>query len=107
MTALAALIAKLEAATEGSRELDAEIHDLQPKPKVVVPLDYTRGLDAALTLVPEGWTAWELRSRGAKTRFSAEISRLEFKWIEMVSNGTSVTPALALCIAALRARMGK
>lgn len=61
-------------------------------------------LEVAMLLVPDGWTAWELRSRGNKTRFSADLSRLtECDAGEDSANGSGPTPALALCIAALRA----
>lgn len=67
---------------------------------------FTRSLDAAVTLVPEKWTAWELRSHAARTRYSADLSRLtecdasQEDW----AHGRASTPALALCAAALRAR---
>lgn len=63
-------------------------------------------IDAAMTLVPANWTAWELRSHSARTRFSADLSRLsecdssEEDW----AYGRGATPALALCAAALKAR---
>lgn len=73
-------------------------------------------LDAAMQLVPKGWTAWELRSalyhadwelrsRRALASYHAEISRLdeEIKAEEVVS-ANAATPALALCAASLRAR---
>lgn len=67
--------------------------------------DPTANLDAALTLVPEEWTAWELRSSAKKTRFSADLSRLtECDSGEDWTYGRASTPALALCAAALRAR---
>jgi hypothetical protein len=62
-------------------------------------------LDAAMSLVPEDWTAWEIASRRRKTRFAADLSRLtecdagDEDW----AHGRGSTPALALCAAALRA----
>ena len=60
------LIERLEAATEGSRELDAEIDERiwrakwgRGKPKDISVLYYTTSIDAALTLVPEG-CGWEI-----------------------------------------------
>src|SRR5690242_6190570 len=57
--ALRALIGALESATEGSRELDIKIHDLLWLNDVTgtwhEPRDYTRSLDAALTLLPGVW----------------------------------------------------
>lgn len=37
------------------RRFNAEVHALVPEPKVVEPLDYGASLDAAMTLVPDGW----------------------------------------------------
>lgn len=69
------------------------------------PPSYTTSLDAAVTLVPEQWTAWELRSHQAKTRFSADLSRLtECDAGEDWAHGRGATPAAALTAAALRAR---
>ena len=89
MKELKALIARLEAATEGSRELDARVYCERlgiefdkmndPASNSNDPLSFifhvkggqrytcwgqdavTRSLDAALTLVPEGYT-WEVSS---------------------------------------------
>ena len=115
------LIARLEAATEGGRELDVALakrlrqpikkkpvykrgHYSGGKPVVLrtedVASPYTTSLDAALTLVPEG-------------------HRLRLWWHHTGVWGCDVfpdgggaihrvldraTPALALCIAALKAR---
>ncbi len=69
--------------------------------------DFTGSVDAALTLVPEEWTAWELSSKANKTQFRAELSRLVGlnSENEDFEDGWSATPALALCIAALKARI--
>jgi hypothetical protein len=96
--AIADLIAKLEAATEGCPFLDVAImRAVYPRAtmaagewflsgiKVRVE-PYTTSLDAALTLVPEGWTPWDLIARHTTpAQFDAD-------------------PALALCIAALKTR---
>ena len=119
------LIEQLERATEGSRELDVAITracypaliqqhasyyladirvDIQP---------YTTSLDAALTLVPEGW-AWNVSSNNVATIcrnwdddsapvfWSQRPTRRHVAWSE--HKGTVATPALALCIAALKAQ---
>jgi hypothetical protein len=127
MTDLATLIAKLEAAEAGSRELDAEIvmalrgkipdaistPNLYPNTLlyrndeiapgalewVNVP-GYTASIDAALTLVPEGWV-WKCQDKPAVACVA------DSKWAQKEIyqlKGISSTPALALCIAALRAR---
>ena len=122
------LITRLETAAEGSRELDAHIHarqlggefkhftgggalivvnGLQHGVAESVLPHYTTSLDAALTLVPEGW-AWMVQS--IPYHWQAHTADL---WIpSQYSKGLEVekmrvdaaTPALALCIAALRAR---
>ena len=99
-TPLDALISKLEAASEGSRELDGAVfHVTYPsveysdrleiwtyKGEHVLLPHYTTSIDAALTLVPDGWTPWDLIAR--------YCTPSEF----------DAAPALAICIAALRAR---
>ena len=132
MTETTRLIARLEAAAEGSRELDEEIafatewrpidwapsaesfaeheqkhdyatawiahapwHNTWPIPH------YTTSLDAALTLVPEGWQ-WDVRC--AEFPQSCPTA---FCWPPGVRSGhadEAATPALAFCIAALKAR---
>lgn len=125
------LIAKLEAATEGSRELDAEIwRHLGLAPAIgdgvwdwkymgngawhqsemestwgrhAAAPHYTTSLDAALTLVPDGLGrgCWAF-SRDHYGGCHADVWRnAEFNRKE---HGSSKTPALALCIAALKAR---
>lgn len=130
MISLNDLIANLEASPEGSRELDAEIaealalppvdafrvHGLGDKLFAIGAYDYwdcpkfTTSLDAALTLVLEGYaveqmmiwpraisqcTVIETRLRGDKYWHSNEDGR----W-----SATANTGPLAVCIAALRAR---
>lgn len=130
------LLAKLEAAPEGSRELDAEIHIAVVNPKVMVDGGsydgkqpavykpsveafanwedtmasaadlmgtprYTTSIDAALTL-PPAWD-WEIdydsdmdgKNGLAVCRMGDPMLRIE---------GEASTPALAVCIARLRAR---
>jgi hypothetical protein len=92
------LIAKLESATEGSRELDREVnlaatgkflHHLAPR--------YTTSIDAALTLVP-GYHYWIVGVQYAAVwQEDGRLADAE----KIVTHGR---PALALCIAALKAR---
>jgi hypothetical protein len=97
---LSELIAKLEEAEEGSRELDCEIYVALGNPllrAVGKAPRYSSSLDAALTLVPEGSYA------------KLQIGRNHAKgwaWVELrdVEAVARSTPALALCIAALKAR---
>ncbi len=119
------LIEALEKATEGSRELDCEIavavcgyFRIEPKYEaagygygyvkdghqhvpglggdMLVP-NFTTSVDAALTLVPEGY-GWVLYSDGGIEIYDNE----ELNGNGRISEGD--TPALALCIYALRAR---
>lgn len=124
------LIKRLEDAAEGSRELDLAIqikfgriyatwNDV-PMPEgstddTVVP-HYTTSLDAAMTLVPEGWRIMMLAEYYGK--WSACLHRAfgiaqdnaiwksGHHWpSEYIVNGeTNSNLALALCIAALKAK---
>jgi hypothetical protein len=107
------LIARLEAATGPSRELDAEIAAIvcggkadpsQPGWCIDGPeymaLAYTESLDDARTLVPDGYqyTVGSVPVEGQEPVISAMVN-----W-EPAANGS--TEALALTIAALKARSG-
>ena len=103
------LIARLEAAEIGSRELDAAIYDAIDSPaiKIKTTLDYdfpayTTSLDAALTLVPEG-LAWGVADRKDKSKPLAICGHADNPMTETYA----ATPALALCIAALKARVAQ
>ena len=129
------LMRKLEAATEGSRELDAEIcgeltgwfpshlcndntrrsygagflHKFDDGSNLLskdgkVALHYSTSLDAALTLVPEGW--------GTSQTNTHEYNDNMWQWglwcfsnlQEVSSVCVKKSPALALCVAVLKAR---
>lgn len=111
------LIAKLEGAAEGSRELDALIAvllcggdlDAAPgrywKPGVrgwSIADRYTTSLDAALTLVPEGWVPSLVIYHDCSTVGLADdrVNPVRLPDVEV----TAPTPALALVSAALKAR---
>lgn len=108
----AELVAALEAATGPSRELDARIWlEAVEKPRPGDKLDkdiigrwphYTASLDAALTLVPEGYT----RSLyfGGNWPAEAKLWRHHDYSGQQDIEAEAKTIALALCIAALRAR---
>lgn len=118
------LTERLEAATEGSRELDGEIFfatvrpDLEPDVREFadrlgismatsnarnrgpeIP-HYTTSLDAALTLVPEGCEVEGLMSTFNRSRLEIHSPTK----LDAISKGWAATRALALCIAALKAR---
>ena len=122
MTDRAALLMDLaercEQASGPDRELDARIYILTTggsaadadyaatDPDVTCkPLRYTASLDAALTLVPEGW-AWAVYG-GAREEIVATAYCVpnggRLPWPDWVTDICAATPALALCAAALRA----
>lgn len=102
------LIARLEAATEGSGDLDYEIWDslgtgalgLADKPRSIKR--YTESLDAALTLVPAIWRIYAIQESHIEGEWFAGLDRRREHRESMI--GKAPTPALALCIAALKAR---
>jgi hypothetical protein len=109
------LIAKLAAASEGSRALDADVAETQgwssdaddnwigPGGAIASP-HYTTSLDAALTLVPEGYL-WLLGNTGLSDGRGAYRGDV-YCHPRGGAIGVSNTPTLALCIAALKARQG-
>lgn len=129
-TPLEELVAKLDAATEGSRELDVQIWELVDFRAALrrywsaatgkrVKLHslpesglgwlavknsaphYTTSIDAALTLVPEGW-GWNATGEHS-TGFVLLYPPNNYPGATGVQ-AEAPTPALAICIAALRAR---
>ncbi len=118
------LIARLEAATGPCRELDAQIAMaagiapavafrpcVSPDPGTfgigaydtwVAPL-YTASVDAALMLVPEGWCP--LIGQNVHHRhWSCLVQRVRGSGDIDSRHNNAPTPAIALCIAALKAR---
>jgi hypothetical protein len=63
---------------------------------------YTESIEAAMSLVPEGW-CWSVRG-GAFTPPSAQLNYLEDDTRAGEVYAEATTPAIALCIAALKAR---
>ncbi len=115
------LIARLEKATEGSEELDADIARAlgweldtvyehawwDPQKRVLHHCDppffqRTRSLDAALSLVPEeaNCHGYDASPAGAE----AYVSRNNVASGHWLLSAVAATPALALCAAALKAR---
>ena len=88
------LIARLEAADGPSRELDDAIEMLRPDYLRQPHCRYTSSIDAALSLVPEQYD-WVLDSDGLAALLFANRA---------CHTGRGKTPAIALCIAALKAR---
>jgi hypothetical protein len=125
---LTELAARCEAATGPDRELDAEIAAKLCGGSAVSPIDlsgrywkpgargfciapaYTASIDAALTLVPEGW-GWHMRCYPELNLSLCELYADEHAEDEGVDyfRGRSkfATPTPAICAAALRAREPK
>ena len=98
---LSALLTALEAATEGSRELDERIAlyvgwAVQPDGQAQAGMPaYSTSLDAALTLVPDAETVRVWLTIGAPGAWASIDPSVPHK---------AATPALAMCCAALRTR---
>jgi hypothetical protein len=73
--------------------------------------EYTRSVDAALRLLPEGWTINRLSQltdcRGGFAGWVGDIYRATDAVIPYPSTGTAATAPLALCLAAMRVRLGE
>jgi hypothetical protein len=106
---LAKLLSLLQGAQESSEYLDYAIQRVLFRMMKPVP-QYTRSLDAALSLVPDGWTIHRLgelsNCHGGTSGWVADIFRPTDAVIAFPSEGTASGAALALCIAAVRTRLG-
>jgi hypothetical protein len=106
---LAKLLAQLQGAQEGSEYLDYAIQKVLFRTAKPVPL-YTRSLDAALILVPPGWTIHRLGAlsdcHGGTSGWLADLYRPADAVIAFPCESTALTAPLALCIAAIRTRFG-
>jgi hypothetical protein len=100
------LIARLEAAMEGSRELDELIDNYVLGGSAAGPRAYTTSIDAALMLVPEGWVLAHLGddASGMEGNMKALGACCELDCGRMEKQGMAATRPLACCIAALKAR---
>ena len=109
-----ALIERVEQAQGPDREIDLACHTALALPLGKVCDDngrlhpdwsavprYTASLDAAVSLVPEGW-AWLRKTPQTMTVY--EPPQDEKAWAVHI-DGAASTPALALVAAALRARL--
>ena len=112
--AFSALLAKLEAATGPSHALNREIHEALhgsfPSLAIQFPR-YSGSIDAAMTLVPDGWVVAELQqnyySEGGELNSLCWTAGVVCGWKygQAKFNERIKTAALALCIAAVRARL--
>lgn len=104
------LIARLEKATGPDRELDADIMYFEIERGAGIKVaripsltetanHYTLSIDAAITLVPEEHNADVIRFSNSKGHANVKQHMTEAGHL-----GNGATPAIALCIAALKAR---
>lgn len=108
------LIERLEKTTGADRQLDADVHVAVVGGRVPVILDhypphYTHSVDAAVTAVPEGW-AWFVEWIGGQfsegdARVWVPSQRTQGLPAENFDVRAAANPAIALCIAALKARV--
>ena len=116
MTDLKDIIESLEKATGGSPELDEAIfHAVYGDDPIASPWRrFSSSVDAALTLVPEGFDAqviWRGASAPAHCRGGAVVSQPTKSWSKKdrgeicATSHHKATPALALCIAALKSHL--
>ena len=116
-----ALIAELERAKKGSMELDTKIMEILFADEIargITPevMRYSRSFDAALTLAPEGHRcSFDIpgaeggRNHATVVKYSQVSEAVNLKAspeeiIELWNHSYAATPALALCIASLKAR---
>lgn len=105
-TDYADLIRRLEAATGPDRELDAAIDAVIARSFASDPMfpetPYTSSLDAALTLVPAHHLWWVKQG----FRFQAVVWMIETDYDERYppTGFSTNSPAIAFCIAAIKAR---
>ena len=99
MTDLNTLASMVEAATGFDPGLDRRIAEAVFGDSPVIAREYTRSLDAAMTLVPEG-CAFEVTTTGYKP--GATVCGLIMG--DVHEGAYAATPALALTAAALRSR---
>ena len=106
---LTKLLSLLQGSREGSEYLDYAIQRVLFRMAKPVPL-YTRSLDAAMSLVPPGWTIHRLGQlsdcRGGSSGWLVDIYRPTDAVIAFPAEGTALTAPLALCTAAVRTRLG-
>jgi hypothetical protein len=101
------LIERLEAATGPDAQIDDTIQWLcvPQKDHTINAPRFTKSIDAALTLVPEGY-GWSISDyRNNQAGLCAFVHPPDPKRDLFRSNETRSTPAIALCIASLRARL--
>ena len=86
--------------------LNNALHNLLPEPKCVQPPNYLRSIDAAMQLVPED-AEWSLEGDFERKGNSGYHCGMNWYQVDYYAHvwTSAATPALALCAAALRARL--
>jgi len=106
---LAKLVTMLQSAKEGSEYLDYAIQRELGMAKPVPA--YTSSLDAALTLLPQGWTIHRLgqlsNCRGGFAGWIGELYRGSDAMIPYPAPAPAASAPLALCMAAMRIRLAE
>jgi hypothetical protein len=101
---ITALVTALQTAREGSEYLDYAIQRQFALQKPVPT--YTRSVDAAMLLIPDGWSIHRLcrhhDCRGNFTGWLAELYQATAAVIEFPANPLGATAALAICTAAMQ-----
>jgi hypothetical protein len=101
---ITALVTALQTAREGSEYLDYAIQRQFAMQKPVPA--YTRSIDAAMLLMPDGWSIHRLcrhhDCRGNFTGWLAELYQATAAVIEFPANPLGATAALAICTAAMQ-----
>ncbi len=106
---LAKLVTMLQSAKEGSEYLDYAIQRELGMAKPVPP--YTRSLDAALALLPQGWTIHRLGQLsnccGGFGGWIGELYRGSDAMIPYPAASPAASAPLALCMATMRIRLAE
>ncbi len=104
------LAERCEKATGVDRDIDDALHRIAIGSEPFNSASarrYTASIDAAMTLVPEGWSpAIDCRSERPFASVESSLDADPFTFGSRKGQGYGATPALALCAAALRARDG-
>lgn len=102
------LIAALEKADGPTFVMDQALADWlwegSGYPTPLIPKPYTSSLDAALTLVPEPWKVDWIQENLDEPGWQGGVYRRGEKWPIKRRSGAGCNGAIALCIAALKAR---
>jgi hypothetical protein len=98
------LVLTIESAAEGSEYLDYSIQRFFGLMKPVPA--YTRSVDAAMLLIPDGWSVHRLTRRndcrGNFTGWMVDLYRAADVVLDLPTLSTAATAPLALCASALR-----